>query len=97
MEAQRHKHNAMRRIQTHIRLNWKFAQRVRNYKIKLHKKKCSTMSNKGSRKPNYITASPPTLRSSRVSTSAHTKDLVIIRKRKKPKKRTDTKRKGKLE
>jgi len=80
MEAQRHKHNAMRRIQTHIRLNWKFAQRVRNYKIKLHKKKCSTMSNKGYRKPNYIAASPPTSRSPRVSTSVHTKDLVIIAK-----------------
>jgi len=55
------------------------------------------MSNEGSRKPNYNAASPPTSRSPRVSTSAHTKDLVIIAKRKKSKKRTDTKRKGKLE
>jgi len=38
------------------------------------------MSNKGPRKPNYITASSPTSRSPRVSTSAHTKDLVIIAK-----------------
>jgi len=55
------------------------------------------MSNKGSRKPNYIAVSPPTSRSPRVSTSALTKDLVIIAKGKKLKKRTDTKRKGKLE
>jgi len=38
------------------------------------------MSNKGSRKPNYIATSPPTSRSPRVSTYAHTKDLVIIAK-----------------
>jgi len=47
-----------------------------------HKKKCSTMSSKGPRKLNYIAASPPTSRSPRVSTSSHTKDLVIIIKEK---------------
>jgi len=40
------------------------------------------MTNKGTRKPNHTAASPPTSRSPRVSTSAHTKDLVIIAKRK---------------
>jgi len=38
------------------------------------------MSNKGSTKPNYISASLPTSRSPRVSTSTHTEDLVIIAK-----------------
>jgi len=54
------------------------------------------MSNKGSRKPNYTTTSPPTSWSPRVSTSAHTKDLVIIAKRK-SNRNTDTKRECKLE
>jgi len=40
------------------------------------------MTNKGSKKLNYTTASPPTTRSPRVSTLAHTKNLVIIVKRK---------------
>jgi len=42
------------------------------------------MSNKGFRKPNYTATSMPRSWPSRVSTSAHTKDLVIIAKRKKP-------------
>jgi len=51
------------------------------------------MSYKGSKKPNYTTTPPPTSQSPRVSTFAHIKDLVIIAKRKKPNKRTDTKKK----
>jgi len=50
------------------------------------------MSNKGSRNPNYVATSLPTSRSPRVSTSTHTKDLVIIAKRKKVKQRTQTQR-----
>jgi len=54
------------------------------------------MSNKGPRKPNYIAASLPTSRSPRVSTYAHTKDLVIIAKGKSQREQTQ-REKDKLE